>query len=65
MKRYHFDNCGKPKDPLKTGVCSKCGVETTLSNIGRYHSENCGKHSVTKGTKYKTKRNLSNKFDFY
>lgn len=55
MKRYHFANCGKPKDIMKVGSCTKCGATMTLNNLKRYHNENCGCGSVTKGTKYKIK----------
>jgi ribosomal protein L32 len=38
MKRYHFDNCGKPAD-LRT--CPHCGKTANARNAVRWHFDNC------------------------
>lgn len=55
MSRYHFENCGKPKLPMKMYSCQKCGKLETKPNLNRYHNEKCGLPSANKGKTYSIK----------
>ena len=43
MTRYHFENCGKPKQKInyKSVKCPYCTIEGKGSNMTRYHFKNC------------------------
>ena len=44
MRRYHFDNCGKPssKTKLKRVKCPNCKKSGSIANMKRWHFDNCG-----------------------
>ena len=46
MLRYHFDNCGKPRQHIKRTIitCPHCELSGTSSNMKRYHFNNCKKN---------------------
>jgi group I intron endonuclease len=43
MTRYHFENCGKPKQIInyRKVKCPHCGIEGKGSNMTRYHFNKC------------------------
>lgn len=40
IKRFHFDNCGKPYI-MKKEKCPYCGIESTKNALIRWHFDNC------------------------
>lgn len=40
MKRFHFENCGKPY-LMKKEKCPYCGIESNKNILKRWHFDNC------------------------